>query len=123
MRACLIAACTVILLVACAAPPKAPEGPALTPEQVDPGPLPPDYELRIISWLRMNSTDPDNLQVISIQTPHVVALDRPAPEAGLEKGERVWEAIAYTQVKGRPAAPAVHRFHFKDGVIKAVYDK
>lgn len=123
MRIRLIAVCIVLVMIACATPPKPPEGPPLTAEQVDPGTFPPDYELRIISWLRMNSPDPDNLQVISIQAPRMVALDAAAPEAGLEKGERVWESIVYTQSKTTAAPPAVHRFHFKDGVIRAVYSK
>lgn len=117
----LIALGLAVLLTACATAP-APTGPALTAEQADPGPFPQDYELRIISWLRMNSTNPDAVRIISIQPPKVVALAAAAPELGLEKGERVWEAIAFTQPPGA-AAPAVHRFHFKDGVIRVVYPK
>jgi hypothetical protein len=121
MRNRLIAIGLAVLLVACGTTQKPPQGPALTAEQTDPGQLPQDYELRIISWLRMNSPDPDNLRVVSIQPPKMVALTDAVPESGLEKGERVWESIVYTQSTSAP--PAVHRFHFKDGVIRAVYAK
>jgi hypothetical protein len=123
MRTCLIAVGIAVVLVACATPPKAPEKPPLTAEQADPGPLPEDYELRIISWLRMNSPDPDAFRVISIQPPQVVALNAAAPDIGLEKGELVWESIVYTQSTSAAAPPALRRFHFKDGVIRAVYTK
>ena len=86
MRTGLIVLGIAVLLVACAAPPKAPEGPKLTAEQTDPGPFPEDYELRIISWLRMNSPDPDAVRVVSVQPPQPVALDdsraRPRPREG-----------------------------------------
>jgi hypothetical protein len=123
MRYRLIALAFVVLLAACTTVPKPSDRPPLTAEQTDPGGFPQDYELRIISWLRMNSPDPDRLRVISIQPPQVVALDAAAPESGLEKGERVWESIVYTQSTATTAPPAVHRFHFKDGVIRAVYAK
>jgi len=123
MRTGLIVLGIAALLVACAAPPKAPEGPKLTAEQTDPGPFPEDYELRIISWLRMNSPDPDAVRVVSIQPPQPVALDAAAPDVGLEKGEAVWESIVYTQSTGSAAPPALRRFHFKDGVIRAVTTK
>lgn len=123
MRTALIVLGIAILLVACATPPKAPEGPKLTAEQTDPGPFPEDYELRIISWLRMNSPDPDAVRVVSIQPPHPAALDQAAPDLGLEKGEAVWESFVYTQSTGSAAPPALRRFHFKDGVIRSVDTK
>jgi hypothetical protein len=123
MRTGLIVLGIAVLLVACAAPPKAPEGPKLTAEQTDPGPFPEDYELRIISWLRMHSPDPDAVRVVSIQPPQPVALDQAAPDLGLEKGEAVWESIVYTQSTGSAAPPALRRFHFKDGVIRSVDTK
>lgn len=123
MRTCLIAVGIAILIAACAAPPKAPEGPKLTAEQVDPGPFPEDYELRIISWLRMNSPDPDAVRVVSVQPPQPVVLETALPDIGLEKGETVFESIVYTQSMGSGAPPVMRRFHFKDGVIRAVYPK
>lgn len=123
MRTCLIAVGIAILIAACAAPPKAPEGPKLTAEQIDPGPFPEDYELRIISWIRMNSPNPDTVRVVSIQPPHPVALEAALPEIGLEKGEAVWESIVTTQSTSAAAPPTLRRFHFKDGVIRAVTPK
>jgi hypothetical protein len=124
MRTCVIVVgIAALLLAACAAPPKAPEGPKLTAEQVDPGPFPEDYELRIISWLRMNSPDPDAVRVVSVQPPQPVVLETALPDIGLEKGETVFESIVYTQSTGSAAPPAMRRFHFKDGVIRAVYPK
>ncbi|MCU0562730.1 MAG: hypothetical protein MUE48_02135 [Desulfobacterales bacterium] len=123
MRTCVIVVGIAVLMVACAAPPKAPEGPKLTAEQIDPGPFPEDYELRIISWLRMNAPDPDAVRVVSVQPPQPVALEAALPDIGLEKGETVWESIAYTQSTGSAAPPVMRRFHFKDGVIRAVYTK
>jgi hypothetical protein len=123
MRTCVIVIGIAILMVACAAPPKAPEGPKLTAEQLDPGPFPEDYELRIISWLRLNSPDPDAVRVVSVQPPQPVVLQTALPDIGLEKGETVFESIVYTQSTGSAAPPAMRRFHFKDGVIRAVYPK
>ena len=123
MRTCVIVVGIAVLMVACAAPPKAPEGPKLTAEQIDPGPFPEDYELRIISWLRMNSPDPDAVRVVSVQPPQPIVLETALPDIGLEKGETVWESIVYTQSTGSAATPAMRRFHFKDGVIRAVTPK
>jgi hypothetical protein len=117
-----VALCLVVALVACASAPPVP-GPAAkrAAEFAAADPAPADYEIRIISWLRMNTDDPDRLRVLSIGAPQLKTLESSAPEKGLEKGDPIWEAIALTQgYKGDPPQPVQHRFYFKEGVIRAV---
>lgn len=113
------------LAVACAAkppPPSPPAGaPALSAEQMDPGPFPQEYQIRIISWLRMNADDPDSVKVLSIEPPQPKAAEASVPDKNLKQGEAVWESMVITQgYRGDPPGPAYHRFYFKDGVIRAV---
>jgi len=44
------------MMLACASRPPAPpaSAPNLSTEQMDPGPFPQDYQIRILSWLRMH---------------------------------------------------------------------
>jgi hypothetical protein len=110
-------------LLACAARPPAPpvSAPNLSPAQMDPGPFPQDYQIRIISWLRMNSDDPDLVRVLSIATPQPKAAEVEVPDKNLRQGEAVWESMVITQgFRGDPPGPAYHRFYFKDGVIRSV---
>lgn len=113
----------VAMAIACAAaPPKpSPGAPALTPEQLDPGPFPQDYQIRIITWLRMNVDDPDSVKVLSIAPPQPKAAETSLPEKNLRQGEAVWESLVVTQgFRGDPPGPTYHRFYFKDGVIRSV---
>jgi hypothetical protein len=113
---------TVAWAVACATqpPPPAP-APPLSAEQRDPGPFPEDYEIRIISWLRMNAEDPDSVKILSIETPQPKTAEAAVPDKNIKQGEAVWESMVITQgFRGDPAGPAYHRFYFKDGVIRAV---
>ncbi len=110
-------------LVSCAsAPPQSKDqAPKPDPAQTDTDQAPPDYETRIISWLRMNSDDPDKVKVLSIEAPRLITLAASFPEKDLEKGDAVWESVVITQgFKGDPPGPAYHRFYFKNGVIRAV---
>lgn len=110
-------------LLACASRPPAPpvSAPNLSTEQMDPGPFPQDYQVRIISWLRMNSDDPDAVRVLSIATPQPKAAEVEVPDKNLRQGEAVWESMVTTQgFRGDPPGPAYHRFYFKDGVIRSV---
>ncbi len=111
-----------VLLIACASEPKQAPERKLTPP-VSPtaaGPYPEDYELRIISWLRMNSDDPDNVQVLSIEPPRPKTLEVSSPDRGLAKGDPVWESVVVVQLKNPPSPPTDRHFYFKDGVIRAV---
>jgi hypothetical protein len=111
------------MMIACASqPPSSPKGaPMLSPEQADPGPFPQDYQIRIISWLRMNVDDPDAVKVLSIAPPQPKTAEVEIPDKNLRQGEAVWESIVVTQgFRGDPAGPAYHRFYFKDGVIRSV---
>ncbi len=111
------------MLLACASRPPAPpvSAPNLSTEQMDPGPFPQDYQVRIISWLRMNSDDPDAVRVLSIATPQPKAAEVEVPDKNLRQGEAVWESMVTTQgFRGDPPGPAYHRFYFKDGVIRSV---
>jgi hypothetical protein len=113
----------VAMVMACAAapPPPAPSGPPLSAEHLDPGPFPQDYEIRIITWLRMNAEEPDQVKVLSIPTPQRKAAEASVPDKNLRQGEAVWESLVTTQgFRGDPASPTHHRFYFKDGVIRAV---
>jgi hypothetical protein len=113
----------VVTALACAAKPPPPSAstPALSAEQLDPGPFPQDYETRIISWLRMNVENPDSVKVLSIATPQPKASEASVPDRDLKQGEAVWESMVVTQgFRGDPPGPAYHRFYFKDGVIRAV---
>jgi hypothetical protein len=115
--------CMVVWLASCASGPPQAKDQAPKPDaaQADAGPSPSDYEIRIISWLRMNSDDPDRVRVLSIEAPRLKLLEASAPEKDLEKGEAVWESVALTQgFKGDPPGPTYHRFYFKNGVIRAV---
>ncbi|MCU0561383.1 MAG: hypothetical protein MUD16_14465 [Desulfobacterales bacterium] len=95
--------------------------PTADPAQAEPEQLPADYEIRIISWLRMNSDDPDKFRVLSIEAPRLIRLEAPVPEKDLERGDAVWESVAITQgFKGDPPGPTYHRFYFKNGVIRSV---
>jgi hypothetical protein len=118
----LIAVLSIALLVGCAAEQKPPPDTKTTPaaQQAAAGPFPEEYELRIISWLRMNADDPDNVQILSIGPPQPKTLDVSSPDRGLVKGDAVWESIVVVQSKNPPAPPAYRRFYFKDGVIRAV---
>jgi hypothetical protein len=111
------------MIFACASKPPAPPvgAPHLSTERMDPGPFPQDYEIRIISWLRMNADDPDAVKVLSIATPQQKAAEVEVPDRNLRQGEAVWESIVITQGFRRdPPGPAQHRFYFKDGVIRSV---
>lgn len=112
----------VFLLLGCAAGPGKTPDPKMTPAALEAaaGPYPEQYELRIISWLRMNSEDPDNVQILSIAPPRLKVLEVSAIERGLMKGDAVWESIAVVQLKSPPGSPAYRHFLFKDGVIRAV---
>ena len=118
----LIATLTIILLMGCATEPKQPSGlkPAPSALQTAAGPYPEDYELRIISWLRMNADDPDNVQILSIGPPHPKTLEVSSPDRSLVKGDAVWESIVVVQSKNPPSPPAYRHFYFRDGVIRAV---
>jgi hypothetical protein len=112
-----------VWLVSCAsAPPQAPDRlPTPAAAQTGSEQAPSEYEIRIISWLRMNSDDPDRVKVLSIEAPRPKILEASVPEKGLDKGEQVWESVALTQgFKGDPPGPTTHRFYFKEGVIRAV---
>jgi hypothetical protein len=111
------------MVLACASKPPAPptSAPGLSTEQMDPGPFPQDYEIRIISWLRMNADNPDGVKVLSIATPQPKAAEVEVPDKNLRQGEAVWESMVITQgFRGDPPGPAHHRFYFKDGVIRSV---
>jgi hypothetical protein len=119
----LVVLCMVVWLVSCASGPRQTKDPAAAPGPAQTGAeqAPSDHEIRIISWLRMNSDDPDKVKVLSIEAPRLKTLEASIPEKDLEKGDPVWEAVAITQgFKGDPPGPAYHRFYFKDGVIRAV---
>lgn len=118
----LIAALLIVALMGCAAEPKRPPDAKPVPSVLETaaGPYPEDYELRIISWLRMNADDPDNVLVLSIEPPRPKTLDVSAPDRGLAKGDPVWESVALVQLKNPPSPPTYRRFYFKDGVIRAV---
>jgi hypothetical protein len=118
----LIAVLMVVLLIGCATEPKqAPEIKTTPPlQQAAAGPYPEDYELRIISWLRMNADDPDNVQILSIGPPQPKTLDVSSPDRSLLKGDAVWESIVVVQLKNPPTPPTYRHFYFKDGVIRAV---
>ncbi|MFO7710067.1 MAG: hypothetical protein R6V84_18010 [Desulfobacterales bacterium] len=119
----LVVLLTVVWLVGCAsAPPQTKDQPPKPdPTHVGVEPAPSDYEIRIISWLRMNSDDPDKVRVLSIEAPRLKILETSVPEKDLEKGDPVWESVAITQgFKGDPLGPTYHRFYFKNGVIRAV---
>jgi hypothetical protein len=112
----------VVLLLGCAAGPGKTPDPKMTPAALEAaaGPFPEQYELRIISWLRMNSDDPDNVQILSIGPPQLKVLEVSAIDRGLMKGDAVWESITVVQAKSPPSSPAYRHFLFKDGVIRAV---
>lgn len=110
-------------LASCAAAPPQIKDQGLRPDpaQTEAEQLPADYEIRIISWLRMNSDDPDKVRVLSIEAPRLITLEAAVPEKDLERGDPVWESVAITQgFKGDPPGPTYHRFYFKHGVIRAV---
>lgn len=118
----IVALCMVVALIACASAPPVPDPQAKqAAEFADADPAPADYETRIISWLRMNTDEPDRLRVLSIEAPQLKILETAVPDKGLEKGEPVWESVALTQgFKGDPPQPVQHRFYLKEGVIRAV---
>src|SRR5512143_217926 len=95
----LFALLTAVLLMACATETKQPPDLRTTPAalQTAAGPYPEDYELRIISWLRMNADDPDNVQILSIGQPQAKTLEVSSPDRGLVKGDAVWESIVVVQ--------------------------
>lgn len=111
-----------VIMISCASQPPPPRSaPILSTEEMDPGPFPQDYQIRIISWLRMNADDPDGVRVLSIATPQPKAAEVEIPDKNLRQGEAVWESMVVTQgFRGDPAGPAYHRFYFKDGVIRSV---
>jgi hypothetical protein len=114
---------TAAMVLACASRPPAPpaSAPNLSAEQVDAGPFPQEYQIRIISWLRMNADDPDSVKVLSIEPPRLKTAEAAVPDKSLKQGEAVWESMVITQgFRGDPPGPAYHRFYFKDGVIRAV---
>lgn len=121
----LIAALMIVLLIGCATEPKQPPGIKAAPSalQTAAGPYPEDYELRIISWLRMNADDPDNVEILSIQPPHPKTLEVSSPDRGLAKGDPVWESMVLVQLKNPPSPPTYRHFYFRDGVIRAVDPK
>ena len=113
----------VVWLVSCASapPPSKDQASKPDPAQTKTEPAPADYEIRIISWLRMNSDDPDEVRVLSIEAPRLITLEASVPEKDLQRGDAVWESVAITQgFKGDPPGPTYHRFYFKNGVIRAV---
>jgi hypothetical protein len=114
-----------VLLMGCATETKQPPDLKTTPAalQTAAGPYPEDYELRIISWLRMNSDDPDNVQILSIQPPRPKTLEVSSPDRSLMKGDPVWESLVLVQLKTPPGPPTYRRFYFRDGVIRAVDPK
>jgi hypothetical protein len=118
----LVAILMIILLIGCASEPKQPpdKKTTLPVQQTAAGPYPEDYELRIISWLRMNSDDPDNVQILSIGQPQSKTLAVSSPDRTLMKGDVVWESVVVVQLKSPPSPPAYRHFYFKDGVIRAV---
>ena len=121
----LIAIVMVVGLVACGSKPQQTlEGrsaPSPSAAQMDPGPFPQDYQIRIISWLRMNADDPDGFRILSMEPPLPKTLEASVPDKYLKKGELVWESLVLTQgYKGDPPGPTVHRFYFKAGVIQSV---
>jgi hypothetical protein len=113
----------VAAALACATPmpPPAPGAPPLSADQLDPGPFPQDYQIRIITWLRMNADDPDSVKILSIPPPQPKAAEASVPDKNLRQGEAVWESMVVTQgFRGDPPGPTYHRFYFKDGVIRSV---
>ena len=119
----LFALLMVAAALACATqtPPPSPGAPPLSADQLDPGPFPQDYQIRIITWLRMNTENPDSLKILSIPPPQPKAAEASVPDKNLRQGEAVWESVVVTQgFRGDPAGPAYHRFYFKDGVIRSV---
>jgi len=113
----------VVLLISCASkpPPPSKSEPSFPAESMDAGAFPQDYQIRIISWLRMNAEDPDSVKVLSIEPPLPKFSEASVPDKNLKKGEPVWESMVITQgFRGDPPGPAHHRFYFKDGVIRAV---
>jgi hypothetical protein len=113
----------VAAALACATqtPPPSPGAPPLSADQLNPGPFPQDYQVRIITWLRMNTENPDSLKILSIPPPQPKAAEASVPDKNLRQGEAVWESVVVTQgFRGDPAGPAYHRFYFKDGVIRSV---
>lgn len=121
----LIAALMTVLLIGCASEPKQPPDIKPTPSalQAAAGPYPEDYELRIISWLRMNADDPDNVQILSIGQPQSRTLEVSSPDRTLVKGDAIWESVVVVQLKNPPSPPTYRHFYFKDGVIRAVDPK
>ena len=120
---CLSAILMVVLLISCAPTSQHPPESKLKPStgKMDTGALPQDYQIRIISWLRMNTDDPDAVRILSIETPVLKVLEASVPDKDLEKGETVWESVVLTQgYSGDPPKPTYHRFYFKDGVIRSV---
>lgn len=118
---------SVLLMVAAAlacatpTPPPSPGAPPLSADQLDPGPFPQDYQIRIITWLRMNAEDPDSVKILSIPPPQPKAAEASVPDKNLRQGEAVWESMVVTQgFRGDPSGPTYHRFYFKDGVIRSV---
>jgi hypothetical protein len=111
-----------VLLIACATETKQPADQKTAPSalQAAAGPYPEDYELRIISWLRMNADDPDNVQILSIGQPQPKTLGVSSPDRSLVKGDAVWQSVVIVQLKNPPSPPAYRHFYFKDGVIRAV---
>jgi hypothetical protein len=119
----LIAILMVVCFISCGPkPPQTSERPSVpAAELMDPGPFPQDYQMRIISWLRMNADDPDRVRILSVEPPQPKALEASVPDKNLKKGELVWESMVLTQgYKGDPPGPTYHRFYFKAGVIQAV---
>jgi hypothetical protein len=118
----LIAVWMIFLLVGCASEQKpAPGDITVGPARpADAGPFPENYELRIISWLRMNADNPDNVQILSIGQPQPKTLGVSSPDRNLLKGDAVWESIVVVQLKNTPSPPTYRHFYFKDGVIRAV---
>jgi hypothetical protein len=113
-----------LLAAGCASPPPAGTGQEqlkLSPERVDAGPFPQDYQTRIIAWLRMNAADPDSLRILSISEPQPARLSYSIPEKDLREGEAMWVSTVYTSgFSGDPPGAVPHTFYFKQGVIRAV---
>ena len=118
----LVAVLMIVLLMGCATEQKPTPGAVTTGPAfpADAGPFPENYELRIISWLRMNANEPDNVQILSIGQPQPKTLGVSSPDRSLMKGDAVWESIVIVQMKNPPTLPAYRYFYFKDGVIRAV---
>jgi len=118
----LFALFVAVAMIGCATEPKRTPDTRTAPaaQQAAAGPYPEEYELRIISWLRMNADDPDNVQILSIGPPQLKTLGVSAPDRGLMKGDAVWESVVVVQSKNPPSPPAYRHFFFKDGVIRAV---